>query len=64
MDTADTNMSALQLLSLAEKALSAGAPDQLHLPVEGSYTDDGALLTIDNLQMNVVTLRRFIYDEE
>ena len=64
MDTADTNMSALQLLSLAEKALSAGAPDQLHLPVEGSYTDDGASLTIDNLQMNVVTLRRFIYDEE
>lgn len=64
LDTADTNMSAIQLLSLAEKALSAGAPDQLHLPVEGSYTDDGASLTIDNLQMNVVTLRRFIYDEE
>ena len=64
LDTADTTMSAIQLLSLAEKALSAGAPDQLHLPVEGSYTDDGASLTIDNLQMNVVTLRRFIYDEE
>lgn len=62
--TADTNMSLIQLLSLAEKALAAGAPRQLHLPVEGSYTDDGSALTIDNLQMNVVTLRRFIYDEE
>ena len=59
----DTNMSPVQLLSLGEKALAAPAPDQLRLPVEGAYEDDGSQLTITNPEMNRYALRRFVYGE-
>lgn len=62
IDCADTNMSVIQLASLAEKALAAGPPEQLHLPVEGSYADDGASLTVTDLPMNAAALRAFIYE--
>ncbi|MBR1820440.1 MAG: LCP family protein [Clostridia bacterium] len=59
----DTNMSAVQLLSLGIKALAAGAPGQTRLPVEGSYTDDGANLRVDDRQKNIDAFRMFVYDE-
>jgi len=58
----DTNMSPVQLLSLGMKALTAEAPTQLRLPVDGSYTDDGASLKIDDWDANVGALQGFLYE--
>jgi len=60
----DTSLSPLQLISLAEKALAAGEVRQLRLPVDGSYTDDGSSLRIDDMQMNVGELQMFLYGGE
>ena len=58
----DTNMSMVHLISLGEKALAAGSPEQLRLPVDGSYTDDGSSLRIDDLQANIDAFRAFAYE--
>lgn len=62
VDSVDTNMSPLQLISLGEKALAAGVPGQLRLPVDGAFTDDGANLIIDDAQKNIDAFRMFAYD--
>ena len=62
-DTLTTDMSAVQLLSLGEKALAAGSPEQFHLPVEGAYADDGSSLTLTNPEMNTYALKKFIYGD-
>ena len=62
-DTMTTDMSAVQLLSLGEKALAAGSPEQFHLPVEGAYADDGSSLTLTNPEMNTYALKKFIYGD-
>ena len=59
----ESNMPPLQWLSLGEKALAWGVTDQLRLPVEGSYTDDGSSLQVDDLQMNVGALQLFLYGQ-
>lgn len=56
-----TNMSVVELLSLGEKALAAGGADTLRLPVDGSYTDNGSTLRIDDRQANVEAFRAFAY---
>ena len=58
----DTNMSIVQLLSLGEKALAAGTPEKTRLPVDGSYTDDGSSLRLDDRQQNIDAFRAFVYD--
>ncbi len=63
MDNVHTNMSALQILSLGEKALLAGECEQLRLPVDGSYEDDGSKLTIVNMNANRGAFMEFAYGE-
>ena len=58
----DTNMSPIQLLSLGEKALLSGVPKTTRLPVDGSYTDDGASLRVTDPQQNINAFRMFAYD--
>lgn len=58
----DTNMSPVQLLSLGEKALLSGITKTIRLPVDGSYTDDGATLSITDPQQNINAFRIFAYD--
>ena len=62
IDTCDTNLSAVQLLSLGEKVLLGGAPDQLRLPADDSFTDDGSALRVDDWQKNIDAFRMFVYD--
>lgn len=57
-----TNMSAVELLSLGEKALAAGGAETLRLPVDGSYADDGSKLTITDRQANINAFRDFAYN--
>lgn len=57
-----TNLSPLQLISLGLKALAAGAPEQLRLPVDNTFTDDGSSLRIDDRQRNIDAFRMFAYD--
>lgn len=57
----DTNMSVVQLLSLGEKALLSGEIKQMRLPVDGSYTDNGSSIKINNFPTNIDALRKFIY---
>jgi len=63
MDSVHTNMSALQILSLGEKALLAGSVEQLRLPLDGTYTDDGSRLTLTDPGKNREALMGFIYGE-
>ncbi len=58
----ETNMSLIQLLSLGEKALTAGVPSQLRLPVDGSYTDNGSSLRLTDRQKCIDAFRAFVYD--
>ena len=57
----DTNLSPVELVSLAEKALLSGELEQLRLPLDGTFTDDGSSLKITNPDKNIATLRAFIY---
>lgn len=58
----ETNMSVPQLVSLGEKALFAGDVQQKRIPVEGSYTDNGATLKIDSYKANTDAFRAFVYE--
>ena len=60
-DAAKTNMSIVQLLSLGEKALMAGEVEQLRLPVDGSFTDNGSSLVIESRNANRDAFIRFVY---
>ncbi|MBR7187995.1 MAG: LCP family protein [Clostridia bacterium] len=62
LESVHTNMSPLQILSLGEKALLAGGAEQLRLPVDGSYTDNGSKITIDNRTANRDAFYRFVYE--
>ena len=61
LDTAQTSLSPFQLLLLGEKALAAGPPEQLRLPVDGSYDDNGSSLAVTDLPANVGALQMFLY---
>ena len=59
----DTNMSPVQLLSLGEKALVAATDiQQMRLPVEGSYTDNGSTLRITDMKSNINAFLEFVYE--
>ena len=60
-ESVNTNMSLLQILSLGEKALLAGSVEQLRLPVEGSFTDDGAKLDVTSYPANHDAFMQFVY---
>ena len=60
-ESVNTNMSLLQILSLGEKALLAGSVEQLRLPVEGSFTDDGAKLDVTSYPANHDAFLQFVY---
>ena len=59
----ETNLSPVELLSLGEKALFSGGMEQLRLPVDGSYTDNGSSLTVTDKMQNVNRFREFVYGE-
>ena len=60
----ETNLSPIELLSLGEKALFAGGMEQLRLPLDGTFKDNGSSLSVTNRSRNVEALRKFIYGEE
>ena len=59
----DTNLSAVELVSLGEKALLSGHVEQLRLPVNGTFDDNGSTLTMTDRQANVDKLYQFLYGE-
>lgn len=58
-----TNLSPVEMVSLGEKALFCGAVEQLRLPVNGSFEDDGSSLTVTDRARNVESFRNFVYGE-
>ena len=58
-----TNLNLAELASLGEKALFAGKIEQLRLPVDGAFDDDGSKLTVTDAETNRRALREFIYAE-
>ena len=58
----ETNLSPVELISLAEKAVLAGQLEQLRLPVDGSFSDDGSSLKITNKSKNIDAFRNFVYE--
>lgn len=59
----DTNLSAVELVSLGEKVIVGGVEGTLRLPVDGSFTDDGSKLTMTNAQRNIDALYEFLYGD-
>ena len=47
-------------MCIRDRALVCGELEQLRLPVDGSYTDDGSNISID-AAANAEALRAFIY---
>ena len=62
LESVNTNMSPAQMLSLGEKALLAGTSEQMRLPVDGTYVDDGSKLTVTNRTANRDAFIRFVYE--
>ena len=56
-----TNMSVAQLLSLGAKALADPEPGTMQIPVDGTYTDDGSRLNVDDWRSNIEQFRRAAY---
>lgn len=64
MTLVDTNMSALEMLSLGEKALLAETPPQTsRLPVANSYADDGGMFYNVDFAKNRQAFIDFVYDD-
>ncbi|MBQ8973090.1 MAG: LCP family protein [Clostridia bacterium] len=63
LETVQTNLTLPEALSLGAKALFGGSIEQLRLPVNGSYIDNGSTLQIADWAANVSALRQFIYGE-
>lgn len=64
MTSVNTNMSAMEILSLGEKALLVGKAETFQLPAEGTYTDDGSKIILDNRNASRDAFLRFVYSEE
>lgn len=64
LDGIETNLSAVELLSLGEKALFSQKMDQLRLPVDGSFSDNGSSLVITDRDVNIRRFREFAYGGE
>ena len=62
MASVNTNMSALQVMSLGEKALMVGRAETFQLPVKGAYTDDGSKIILDNRTACRDAFIRFVYN--
>lgn len=61
LDGLDTNLSTVELLSLGAKALFSSGMEQLRLPADGAFTEDGSYLVPD-WDENIRLLKEFIYD--
>ena len=59
----DTNMSVPQIISLGEKAVLAGGFEQLRLPADGSFTDDGSKLILNDKNASREAFLRFAYGD-
>lgn len=57
----ETNLSPVELLSLGEKALFSGDIQQLRLPVDGSFDDNGSSLKVTDRSANVQAFYDFAY---
>ena len=56
----NTNMNVVEIVSLGMKALVHGEIEQMRLPVDGTYNDNGSSISID-VAANAAALRAFIY---
>ena len=63
LQSVDTDLTPLQLISLGEKALASGVTGTLRIPVDGSYTDDGSSLTVTDLHSNIAALQLAVYGD-
>ena len=61
IQSVQTNLSPVQIASLGEKALLAGSAEQLRLPVDGAYTDDGSKLIVTDFNDNRAAFMQFVY---
>ena len=59
-NTMETNMGAVEIVSLGMKALVGGEIEQMRLPADGTYDDNGSSIFIDEAA-NAQALREFIY---
>ncbi len=58
----NTNMGALEILSLGEKVLFASSPKTYRLPVSGTYSDDGGMFKDVDYARNTELFIKFIYE--
>ena len=61
LKTVETNMNALEILSLGEKAVLAESVEQTRLPVSGTYRDDGGMFYDVDYAANRNAFIEFVY---
>ena len=61
-DAVDTNIPVFALVSLGEKALLSGDFQELRIPVNGSYADNGSHVTVTDWAANREAFYRFAYE--
>ena len=60
LDSLDTNLNTVELLSLGLKALFSDGMEQFRLPADGAFTEDGSYL-VPAWEENRNLLKEFIY---
>ncbi|MBQ3080007.1 MAG: LCP family protein [Clostridia bacterium] len=60
----ETNMNVLEIISLGLKAATAGGVEQMRLPVNGTYTDDGGMFYNVDYKKNHDAFVEFVYGGE
>lgn len=64
LSAVNTNMTPLQMISLGEKVLLSGKVEQLRLPVDGTFNDNGSSLELRDRNANRSAFIRFAYESE
>lgn len=59
----DTNMNLLEIMSIGSKAVMCGDIEQLRLPADGTYNDDGSALKDIDYAKNLAVFKEFVYGD-
>ena len=61
LNSVETNMNTMEIMSVAFKAISAGVPEQTRLPISGTYTDNGGMFEKVDYKANTEYFIQFVY---
>lgn len=60
----DSNLTTTEMLSCGTKVFAKGVQGTLRLPVDGTYTDDGSAIKVNDYGANTRAFKQFVYGTE